>query len=69
MWNAVGVIRQYSTEEENSVDIEFHDTSVHHAMHILNNENYTIADLSTEAVLLATEGDSESQRCVSLSSS
>lgn len=57
-------MRQYNSEEENSVDIEFHDTSIHHAMHITNNHNYTLAALSTEAVLLASEGDSENGRLV-----
>ncbi|XP_052767188.1 WD repeat and HMG-box DNA-binding protein 1-like [Mya arenaria] len=59
MWNAVGIIRQYNTDDENSVDIEFHDTSVHHAMHIPNSAGYTIGDFSQEAVLMAAEGDSD----------
>ncbi|XP_053408161.1 WD repeat and HMG-box DNA-binding protein 1-like isoform X2 [Mercenaria mercenaria] len=59
VWNSVGVVRQYNNDEENSIDIEFHDTSIHHAMHVMNNFNYTMADLSTEAVVLATEGDSD----------
>ena len=62
VWNDVGIVRQYNSEEENSIDIEFHDTSVHHAMHITNNFNYTMASLSTEAVLLASESDVDSAR-------
>ena len=65
VWNDVGIVRQYNSEEENSIDIEFHDTSVHHAMHITNNHNYTMASLSTEAVLLASESDVDSSRYVS----
>lgn len=61
VWNSVGVIRQYNNDDENSIDIEFHDTSMHHAMHIMNSMNYTMADMSTEAVVLATEGDSDVQ--------
>ena len=64
VWNDVGIVRQYNSEEENSVDIEFHDTSLHHAMHITNNHNYTMASLSVEAVLLASEGDSDIPRFV-----
>ncbi|KAJ8309582.1 hypothetical protein KUTeg_014456 [Tegillarca granosa] len=60
VWNSVGIIKQYNTEEENSIDIEFHDTSIHHAMHITNNYNYTMADMSTEAVILASEKDDDS---------
>ncbi|PVD25434.1 hypothetical protein C0Q70_13090 [Pomacea canaliculata] len=59
-WNNVGIIRQYNTEEENSIDIEFHDTAIHHAMHITNNCDYSMADLSIEAVILATASDDDS---------
>ncbi|XP_076442996.1 WD repeat and HMG-box DNA-binding protein 1-like [Babylonia areolata] len=60
-WNSVGIIRQYNTEDENSIDIEFHDTATHHAMHITNTSDYTMADLSPEAVVLATASDEESK--------
>ncbi|XP_064600556.1 WD repeat and HMG-box DNA-binding protein 1-like [Liolophura sinensis] len=56
-WNSVGIIRQYSSDEENSIDVEFHDTAIHHAMHFNNDSGYTLADVSTEAVVLAAEAD------------
>ncbi|XP_030070142.1 WD repeat and HMG-box DNA-binding protein 1 isoform X2 [Microcaecilia unicolor] len=59
VWNSVGVIRCYNDEQDNAIDVEFHDTSVHHAMHLTNTLNYTIADLSQEAVLLACESTEE----------
>ncbi|KAL4237943.1 WD repeat and HMG-box DNA binding-domain containing protein 1 [Mactra antiquata] len=59
VWNSVGIVRQYHNEDENTIDIEFHDTSIHHAMHIMNNFNYIMADMSVEAVVLASEADSE----------
>ncbi|KAG9481449.1 hypothetical protein GDO78_010595 [Eleutherodactylus coqui] len=59
MWNSVGVIRCYNDEQDNAIDIEFHDTSIHHAMHLTNTLNHAIADLSQEAVLLACEGTEE----------
>nr|XP_033807240.1 WD repeat and HMG-box DNA-binding protein 1 [Geotrypetes seraphini] len=59
VWNSVGVIRCYNDEHDNAVDVEFHDTSVHHAMHLTNTLNHTIADLSQEAVLLACESTDE----------
>ena len=62
MWNSVGIIKQYNTEDENSIDIEFHDTSIHHAMHITNTANYTIGDVSTEAVVLGNEADEDTPR-------
>ncbi|NXY82473.1 WDHD1 protein, partial [Alcedo cyanopectus] len=59
VWNSVGIIRCYNDEQDNAIDIEFHDTSVHHATHLPNSLNHTMADLSTEAVLLACEGTEE----------
>ncbi|XP_029453292.1 WD repeat and HMG-box DNA-binding protein 1 [Rhinatrema bivittatum] len=58
-WNSVGVVRCYNDEQDNAVDVEFHDTSVHHAMHLTNTLNHTMADLSQEAVLLACESTDE----------
>ncbi|XP_075387453.1 WD repeat and HMG-box DNA-binding protein 1 [Tenrec ecaudatus] len=55
MWNSVGIIRCYNDEQDNAIDVEFHDTSIHHATHLSNTLNYTAADLSREAILLACE--------------
>jgi len=60
----VGIIVQYNTDEENSINIEFHDTAVHHAMHVTNTLNHTMAALSNEAVLLACEADEDTPRSV-----
>uniref|UniRef100_UPI00398E4678 WD repeat and HMG-box DNA-binding protein 1 n=1 Tax=Pristiophorus japonicus TaxID=55135 RepID=UPI00398E4678 len=59
MWNSTGIIRCYSDEQDNAIDVEFHDTSVHHAIHLSNVLNHTMADLSPEAVLLACEKSDE----------
>ncbi|XP_056269240.1 WD repeat and HMG-box DNA-binding protein 1 isoform X2 [Pseudoliparis swirei] len=59
VWNSVGIVRGYNDEEDNAVDVEFHDTAVHHAMHLTNSLGYTMADLSQEAVLLACRGTDE----------
>lgn len=58
----IGVIRCYDTDEESSIDVEFHDTSVHHSLHFDNQLNYTMADLNSQAVLLATEGEDDVPR-------
>ncbi|XP_071835170.1 WD repeat and HMG-box DNA-binding protein 1-like isoform X2 [Apostichopus japonicus] len=58
-WNMVGVIRCYDTDEESSIDVEFHDTSVHHSLHFDNQLNHNMADVNSQAVLLATEGDED----------
>ncbi|XP_068235136.1 WD repeat and HMG-box DNA-binding protein 1 [Palaemon carinicauda] len=59
VWNNVGIVRQYSSEDENSIDVEFHDTSVHHALHLNNNAGHTMATLSNEALALACESQED----------
>nr|XP_008523189.1 PREDICTED: WD repeat and HMG-box DNA-binding protein 1 isoform X2 [Equus przewalskii] len=59
VWNSVGIIRCYNDEQDNAIDVEFHDTSIHHATHLSNTLNYTVADLSHEAILLACESTDE----------
>ncbi|KAJ3594117.1 hypothetical protein NHX12_006449 [Muraenolepis orangiensis] len=59
MWNSVGIVRGYNDDLDNAVDVEFHDTAVHHAMHLTNTLGHTVADLSQEAVLLACPATDE----------
>ncbi|XP_030580800.1 WD repeat and HMG-box DNA-binding protein 1 isoform X1 [Archocentrus centrarchus] len=59
MWNSVGIVRGYNDEQDNAIDVEFHDTAVHHAMHLTNSLGHTMADLSQEAVLLACPSTDE----------
>uniref|UniRef100_A0A8C2PU19 WD repeat and HMG-box DNA-binding protein 1 n=1 Tax=Cyprinus carpio TaxID=7962 RepID=A0A8C2PU19_CYPCA len=59
VWNSVGIVRGYNDDQDNAIDVEFHDTAVHHAMHLTNTLGHTMADLSQEAVLLACEGTDE----------
>jgi chromosome transmission fidelity protein 4 len=57
VWNTVGIIKQFNNDSDKSIDIEFHNVSYHHTIHINNNQyGYTMADLSKEAVLLACPG-------------
>ncbi|XP_074522918.1 WD repeat and HMG-box DNA-binding protein 1 isoform X2 [Halichoeres trimaculatus] len=59
MWNSVGIIRGYNDEQDNAIDVEFHDSAVHHAMHLTNSLGHTMADISQEAVLLASPSTDE----------
>ncbi|KAM6942961.1 WD repeat and HMG-box DNA-binding protein 1 [Xenentodon cancila] len=59
MWNSVGIVRGYNDEQDNAIDVEFHDTAVHHAMHLTNTLGHTMADLSQEGVLLACPSTDE----------
>ena len=62
VWNYVGIVRCHSEEEPSSIDIEFHDTSLHHAMQEVNQMNHTMAALSDKAVLLACQAQEELPR-------
>lgn len=62
MWNSVGIVRGYNDEQDNAIDVEFHDTAVHHTMHLTNSLEHTMADLSQEAVLLACPSTDELAR-------
>ncbi|CAF1034874.1 unnamed protein product [Brachionus calyciflorus] len=55
-WNSIGLITQFCTEGDESIDIEFHNASFHHTIHIKNQFGYTMADVSKEAVVLASPG-------------
>ncbi|KAI7804661.1 putative WD repeat and HMG-box DNA-binding protein 1 [Triplophysa rosa] len=59
MWNSIGIVRGYNDDQDNAIDVEFHDTAIHHAMHLTNTLGHTMVDLSQEAVLLACEGTDE----------
>ncbi|XP_069678187.1 WD repeat and HMG-box DNA-binding protein 1 [Periplaneta americana] len=55
VWNSIGIVRCYNTEDENSIDVEFHDTSLHHALHINNFLKHTVATLTEDVLALACE--------------
>ncbi|KAM9409995.1 WD repeat and HMG-box DNA-binding protein 1 isoform 2-T2 [Pholidichthys leucotaenia] len=59
MWNSVGIVRGYNDEQDNAIDVEFHDSAVHHAMHLTNSLGHTMAALSQEAMLLACPSTDE----------
>ncbi|XP_076787282.1 WD repeat and HMG-box DNA-binding protein 1 isoform X2 [Arvicanthis niloticus] len=59
VWNSVGIIRCYNDDQDSAIDVEFHDTSIHHATHLSNVFNYTMGTLSHEAILLACESADE----------
>jgi chromosome transmission fidelity protein 4 len=55
VWNAVGVVKCLNDEDEPSVEVEFHDSAVHHPMHLGNAAGHTMADLSSTCLALACE--------------
>ncbi len=60
VWNSVGLITQFNKEGDESIDIEFHNVSLHHTIHIKNQYGYTMGDMSKEAVVLASPGHKSS---------
>ncbi|CAH2050631.1 unnamed protein product, partial [Iphiclides podalirius] len=65
-WNDVGIVRCHTGENgESSIDIEFHDTNLHHGIHLNNYLNHTMASLSTSVLALACETPSKLV-CISL---
>ncbi|KAI4502565.1 hypothetical protein M0802_002477 [Mischocyttarus mexicanus] len=54
VWNDVGIVKCFNSEdgEESSIEVEFHDVTIHRSMHINNYLNHTIAALSVNALVL-----------------
>lgn len=65
-WNDIGIVRCHTLENgESSIDVEFHDTNVHHGIHLNNYLNHTMASLSSSVLALACETPSKLV-CISL---
>lgn len=62
VFNDVGYARQTNTEDENVIDVDFHDVSIHHAFRINNLLNHVMAALSSDALVLSCEKTEESAR-------
>jgi hypothetical protein len=56
VWNSVGLITQSNIKGDESINIEFHNTTFHHTIHIKNEFGYTMADMSKEAIIMASPG-------------
>jgi len=57
-WNSVGIIRCHS-EDISNIDVEFHDASTHHPLHMANVMNNTMATMSSSVVVFACEKDND----------
>lgn len=55
MWNDVGMVRCFTSEddENSSIEVEFHNVAVHRSMHINNYLRHSMAALSTQALALS----------------
>ena len=59
VWNNVGIVRCFD-EDVGSIEVEFHDTSIHHGLHIPNTFGHTMAALSAQSLLLACPAQEDS---------
>jgi len=60
VYNNVGIVKSHESDAERSLDIEFHDIAVHHALHLANHDQFSLAALSSSVLALASAGDGES---------
>lgn len=59
VWNHVGIVRAHASATENAVEVEFHDASIHHGLHMVNHLNHTMASLSSTVLALCNETPSK----------
>ncbi|RZF44928.1 hypothetical protein LSTR_LSTR013118 [Laodelphax striatellus] len=55
VWNDVGIAEQTNTDDDQAISLKFHDSSFHYPFRIANDLNYSMAALSTDAVVFASE--------------
>ncbi|XP_076276688.1 WD repeat and HMG-box DNA-binding protein 1 [Lasioglossum baleicum] len=63
VWNDTGMVRCFTGEDgdESSIEVEFHDATIHRSMHINNYLRHTIAALSPHALVLNCPSSSDTQ--------
>lgn len=59
IWNDIGIVRAHATQSEDSIEVEFHDASVHHGLHVVNHLHHTMASLSSAVLALCNETPSK----------
>lgn len=57
---------EFHQKSKGSIEIEFHDTTLHHSLRLTNNFNYMMADLSLTGILLASKVRSVFYMCIVL---
>ncbi|XP_075169114.1 chromosome transmission fidelity 4 [Haematobia irritans] len=67
-WNTVGIVTLHTDTSDGAIDVEFHDASVHHSLHIPNYSNHNMASLSSTVLAMAAE-DSSKLVCIALAAS
>ncbi|KAI3420132.1 hypothetical protein GPALN_003456 [Globodera pallida] len=61
-WNSYGLIKSYKTNDDSTIEVLFHDATVHSELIIDNNvPNYVLADLNTDLVALASKSNANKE--------
>ncbi|XP_037806076.1 WD repeat and HMG-box DNA-binding protein 1 [Lucilia sericata] len=68
VWNSIGIVTLHADGSDGAIDVEFHDASVHHSLHIPNYNNHNMASLSSSVLAMASESSSKIV-CIALSAS
>ena len=57
-WNSIGIVKGLIDEAKgiSSIVVDFHDITLHHTIQIPNQNDYTLADLSEKALIIASQG-------------
>ena len=65
MYNLVGMVFSHDEDDGSAlIEVEFLDIGVHHSFSVANHDNYTMAALSTAALVLASEATEDTPRSV-----
>lgn len=51
----MGIVRSFDRESDKSIEVEFHDTTFHHQLYLMNYDDYCFAALSLKILVLANE--------------
>ncbi|KAM7345136.1 chromosome transmission fidelity 4 [Cochliomyia hominivorax] len=68
VWNTIGIVTMHTDGQDGAIDVEFHDASVHHSLHIPNYNNHNMASLSSSVLAMASDSSSKIV-CIALSAS
>lgn len=58
----VGVVRRHDDGGSSMVEVEFHDSSVHHPFSVPNHYGWSMASLSSKGLVLAVESSEDELR-------
>uniref|UniRef100_A0A914HMR0 Minichromosome loss protein Mcl1 middle region domain-containing protein n=1 Tax=Globodera rostochiensis TaxID=31243 RepID=A0A914HMR0_GLORO len=61
-WNSYGVIKSFKSNDDSTIEVLFHDATVHSELMIDNNvPNYVLGDLNTDLVALASKSNANKE--------